>query len=156
MSKKKGLSVDEKKVRLLDYMQEHKEVYTLKELESSASKAKGIGMDAQERQRPPSSRTARSPRRARTESSKRRQRRTPDMRQAKAPRAQQRRSMEHERAALHPQQPHARDWSSCLTVALLSASVQPVSKTIQVILGLLIADGLVDSDKIGAGNFFCQ
>jgi hypothetical protein len=155
MSKKKGLSVDEKKVRLLDYMQEHKEVYTLKELESSASKAKGIGTDTEDSARSAAA-LGRSPRRARAESSKRRQRRTPDMRQAKAPRAQQRRGMEHERAALHPQQPRVgltcRRWSACVCLLLFSI----VSKTIQEILGLLIADGLVDSDKIGAGNFFCQ
>lgn len=71
MSKKRGLSLDEKKVRLLEYMHEHKECYTLKELESSASKAKGI-----------------------------------------------------------------------------------VSQSIKDVLGMLVADGLVDSDKIGAGNFF--
>jgi hypothetical protein len=83
MSKKKGLSVDEKKVRLLDYMQEHKEVYTLKELESSASKAKGIGTDAQERQRLPSSR---SPRMAGAKWKKRRRRKsTRHARQAKEP-----------------------------------------------------------------------
>jgi len=42
MPPKKGLSVDQKREKLLEYMHEHKEVYSLKELEKNASKAKGI------------------------------------------------------------------------------------------------------------------
>jgi len=68
---RRGLSHDEKKKRLLDYLHEHPEPFSLKELESSASKAKGI-----------------------------------------------------------------------------------VSQSIKDVLEHLIADGLVDSDKIGSGNFF--
>ena len=46
MSKRKGLSMDEKKVKMLDWMQSHKECYTMKELESTASKATGVSQYA--------------------------------------------------------------------------------------------------------------
>jgi hypothetical protein len=63
--------------------------------------------------------------------------------------------MGHERASLHPQQQPLAGLTYFRCDLLTSVS-STVSKTIQEILGLLIADGLVDSDKIGAGNFFCQ
>ena len=40
---KRGLSFDEKKQRTLAYMHERREVFTLKELETGVSKAKGVG-----------------------------------------------------------------------------------------------------------------
>jgi len=40
---KRGLSMDEKKKRTLEYMHERREVFTLKELESGVPKAKGVG-----------------------------------------------------------------------------------------------------------------
>eukprot|EP00823_Brevimastigomonas_motovehiculus_P007333 TRINITY_DN6360_c0_g1_i1.p1 TRINITY_DN6360_c0_g1~~TRINITY_DN6360_c0_g1_i1.p1 ORF type:complete len:206 (+),score=44.33 TRINITY_DN6360_c0_g1_i1:60-677(+) len=42
MSKRKGLSLEEKRKRMLEYFYEKKEVFSLKELESHVSKAKGI------------------------------------------------------------------------------------------------------------------
>jgi len=43
---KRGLSFDEKKQRTLAYMHERREVFTLKELETGVSKAKGVGQSS--------------------------------------------------------------------------------------------------------------
>jgi hypothetical protein len=45
---KRGLSFDEKKQRTLAYMHERREVFTLKELETGVSKAKGVGQSSSE------------------------------------------------------------------------------------------------------------
>ena len=42
MSKKKGLSIDEKRKRMLDIFYDSKEVFLLKDLEKIAPKTKGI------------------------------------------------------------------------------------------------------------------
>jgi DNA-binding transcriptional regulator GbsR (MarR family) len=42
MSKKRGLSYEEKRTKLLEMLHESKDVYTLKELENAAKKEKGI------------------------------------------------------------------------------------------------------------------